>query len=378
MSVARFEGALSPDRQTIYGTFTQSGVSYPLELKRAKGIHEPERPQFPRPPVPYNVEDVKVENQTAGVTLAGTLTWPHGAGRFPAAVLLTGSGPQDRDETLFGHKPFLVIADHLTRIGMAVLRVDDRGVGRSAGTLAGTTDEDLTDDALACVDFLKSRKELEPSEIGLIGHSEGAMIASMAAARSQKVAFIVMLAGPGVRGDQLLREQGLQMLRARNAPQSALDRQVKLQSAMFQIVEHEKDPATAEAKLRQLLGSTPNALAQIRAVNSSQIRFMLSYDPATTLKKLRCPVLAMNGTNDRQVWYKQNLPAIGAALAESGTKDYEIVALPDLNHLFQTSKTGSPAEYGELEETFAPAALNTMSEWLSRHVRFASSAAILR
>jgi hypothetical protein len=334
MSIARFEGTLSPDRQTIDGTFTQSGASYPLELKRVQRIRQADRPQLPRPPFPYNVEDVRVQNRTAGVVLAGTLTWPRAGGSFPAVVLLTGSGPQDRDETLFGHKPFLVIADHLTRIGIAVLRVDDRGVGKSTGTLAGTTDEDLTEDALACIDFLESRKEIDARQIELIGHSQGATIASMAAARSQKVAFLVMLAGPGVRGDQLLHEQGLQLLRGRNAPQSALDRQAQLQGAMFRIVEDEKNPAAAETELRQLLGTTPRALAQIRAVNSAQMRFTLTYDPVSTLKKLKCPVLAMNGTNDRQVWYRQNLPVIGAALAESDTKDYETLALPGLNHLF--------------------------------------------
>jgi hypothetical protein len=372
MSVARFEGALSPDRQTIEGTFTQGGVSYPLELKRTQQIPEARRPQLPRPPFPYNVEEVKVENGAAGVTLGGTMTSPRGTGPFPAVALLTGSGAQDRDETLFGHKPFLVIADHLTRIGFAVLRVDDRGVGNSTGTLEGATDEDLTGDALACVGFLESRKEVDRRQIGLVGHSQGATVASIAATRSEKVAFIVMLAGPGVRGDQLLREQGIEMLRARNAPQSAVDRQVELQSAMFRIVEDEKNPAAAEARLRQLLGGTPHAETQIRRVNSPEMRFMLRYDPASTLKQLRRPVLAMNGTNDRQVWYQQNLPAIAAALAESRTQDYAILALPGLNHLFQTSRTGSPQEYGEIEETFAPSALQAMSDWLRRHVALAA------
>jgi uncharacterized protein len=368
MTIAQFEGKLSADGQTIDGTFHQNGMSLPLVLKRVATIEAPRRPQRPKPPFPYNSEDVTIVNKAGGVTLGGTLTLPRGAGPFPAVVMLTGSGPQDRDETIFDHKPFLVIADRLTRRGIAVLRTDDRGVGKSTGSLATVTDEDLAGDAIACVEFLKSRKDINPDEVGLIGHSEGGIIAPIAAVRSKDVAFIVLLAGPGVRGDALLREQGIQILRAQGAPQSAIDRQVKVQGEMIQIVESDKDPASAAKKMETALGASPQAEAQIRMINSPEMRFMLTYDPAETLKKLTCPVLAMNGTHDRQVWYKQNLPAIGAALAESGSDDYETVALPNLNHLFQTSKTGSITEYAAIEETFAPIALETMSDWLLRHV----------
>lgn len=368
MTVATFSGKLSADGQAIDGRFAQGGTAFPLLMKRVDKIESARRPQLPKPPFPYNADDVTVENKTGGVVLGGTLTYPRGAGPFPAVVLLTGSGPQDRDETLFEHKPFFVIADHLTRRGIAVLRVDDRGVGKSTGSLANATDEDLAGDAIACIEFLKSRKEIDPKEIGLVGHSEGGIIAPLAAVRSSDVALIVMLAGPGVRGDDLLREQGLQVLKAMNAPQATLDMQVKMQARMFEVVENEKDPAAAEKKLHEILGNSPQATQQIRMVNSPEMRFMLTYDPATTLKKLTCPVLAMNGTHDRQVWYKQNLPAIGAALAESASSDYELVALPNLNHLFQTSKTGAITEYSTIEETFAPSALNAMSDWLLRHV----------
>lgn len=239
ISVAQFEGELSADGKSIEGTFTQNGVPYALTLHRGE-MAEPSRTQVPRPPFPYRSEDVSIASQGGNVTLAGTLTLPPGAGPFPSIVLLSGSGAQDRDETVLGHKPFLVIADYLTRLGIAVLRIDDRGVGKSTGTLATATDEDLAGDALACVEYLKSRKQIDVSQIGLLGHIEGATVASQAAIRSADVAFVIMLVGPGVRGDLLLREQGIQSARANQAPLAVVERQVGLQTAEFRIVRAKK------------------------------------------------------------------------------------------------------------------------------------------
>ena len=203
-----YDGAMKADGSEISGQWKQGGAELPLTFKRVDKAPEVTRPQDPKKPYPYEEEEVAYENKKAGIKLAGTLTYPRGKGPFPAVLLITGSGPQDRNEALAGHRPFLVLADHLTRHGIAVLRVDDRGVGGSSGDTMKSTSADFADDALAGIQFLKTRKEVNPAQIGLIGHSEGGMIAPMVAARSSDVAYIVLLAGPGVRSEEILYAQG--------------------------------------------------------------------------------------------------------------------------------------------------------------------------
>jgi uncharacterized protein len=305
---------------------------------------------------------------------------PRGKGPFPAALLITGSGPQDRDETILGHKPFLVLADYLTRRGIAVLRVDDRGVAKSTGVFASATSADFADDVEAGVEFLKHRADIDAKQIGLIGHSEGGVIAPMIAARSKDIAFIVMMAGTGLNGEEILYLQGQAILKAMGAPAEALARQKAIQQAIFDGARQEKDNKEAEKKIHQTLDGIFAKLsaaerqqiekskggldAQINRVLSPWFRFFLTYNPATALQKVQCPVLALNGEKDTQVTPKENMESIEKALQGGGNKDFTVTMLPSLNHLFQTCKTGAPAEYGKIEETLAPSALQLIGDWI--------------
>jgi len=376
---ARFEGALAEDHQRIEGTFHQGGLSLPLVLTR-EALEAPRRPQEPQPPFPYRAEEVRFENAAQGITLAGTLTLPPGSGPHPAVVLVSGSGPQNRDEELMGHKPFLVIADYLTRRGIAVLRYDDRGVGASEGVFAGATSEDLATDVEAALDFLKNRSDLAPDKIGIVGHSEGGLLAPMVAARRKDVAFIVLLAGPGVPGKEVLEKQVRLIELANGTDSLEVERRVAFNRELFEIVCAEPDSATLRRRLAQTLrrqyeSLRPEQKARIGDPDSTiqqqlntfldpWFRFFLCYDPAPALERVRCPVLALNGEKDLQVEPKQNLGAIRAALERGGNPHHTLKELPGLNHLFQTCQTGSPNEYQQIEETFAPEALEELASWI--------------
>lgn len=364
-----FEGKIAADLSSIDGKWSQGGATMPLVLKRVKDQAELERrrPQNPVKPYPYRDEEVSYDNKLQNVTLAATLTIPQGKGPFPAVVLLTGSGPQDRDESLLGHKPFLVLSDYLTRHGIAVLRADDRGVGKSTGIFAKATTADFATDAEAGVAYLKTRHEVDLHKIGLIGHSEGGVIAPMVAARNKDVAFIVMMAGTGVPGDQILPAQGEAIeVALGKSPESAAKNAAK-EKEMLTLVETEKDDAVLQKELKEkMAGEVPEAQIglQISQITSPWFRYFLTYDPATALRKVTCPVLAINGALDKQVLPSQNLPPIRKALQESGNQHAEVDELPGLNHLFQTAKTGSPAEYAPIEETMSPVALDKIATWI--------------
>ncbi len=383
-----FEGSVKPDGSSAEGTWTQPGVSLPLLLKRVEKAPElPRRPQEPKKPYPYNEEEVVYENTTAGIELAGTLTWPPSEGPFPAVLLITGSGPQDRNETLLGHKPFLVLADYLTRKGIAVLRVDDRGIRDKdlAATFFNSTGEDFAGDALAGVEYLQTRKEINPEQIGLIGHSEGGLVAPMAAVQSPDVAFIVMMAGPGLAGEELLYLQGAAIIRALGASDELLAWQRALAERQFALLKEEKDNAAAERGLRKLekdaeaelseedrklldsLGSTQEA--DLKMMVSPWFRHFLTYDPKPTLMEVNCPVLAVIGELDLQVPPKENLPAIEEALEVGGNDHYTVKELPGLNHLFQTAQTGALSEYAKIEETISPTALKIIADWILEQTR---------
>jgi pimeloyl-ACP methyl ester carboxylesterase len=376
-----YEGTLSEDGKTINGTWSQGGAALPLNFTRgdASSMPEPKRPQEPKPPFPYRSEDVTVPGP-GGITLAGTLTMPEGKGPFAAVVLVSGSGPQDRDEAVFNHKPFLVLGDHLTKAGFAVLRMDDRGVGQSGGSYASATTDDFAKDAEAGVAFLKTRKEIDGHRIGLVGHSEGGIIAPIVAARSKDVAFIVLMAGVGVPGEQLLVRQSSDILRANGASESVIAINSRVSRRMFQIVKSEADSITVHT---QLQAAADSAAAELGALDPTQaemarqtmtrgiqmlaspwFRYLLKLDPAAALRNVKVPVLAINGSLDLQVAANENLGAIEKALKEGGNQDVTIVELPGLNHLLQTATTGSPMEYANIEETFAPAAMQVVSEWL--------------
>jgi len=364
-----YEGKIASDRSSIDGTWSQGGGSLPLVLKPVKDKTELElkRPQNPVKPYPYREEEVSYDNKAQNVTLAATFTIPPGKGPFPAVLLITGSGPQDRDESLLGHKPFLVLSDYLTRHGVAVLRADDRGVGKSTGVFANATTADFATDAEAGVAFLKTRSEVNPQKIGLVGHSEGGVIAPMIAARNKDVAFIVMMAGTGVPGDQVLPAQSEAIEVATGKDPADAAKSAAKEREMLALVENEKDEMVLDKELQEKMkGEVPDAQIgmQIKQLTSPWFRYFLTYDPATALRKVTCPVLALNGSLDKQVIPSQNLPAIRKALGEGGNKHFEADELPGLNHLFQTAKTGSPAEYAQNEETMSPVALERMSGWI--------------
>ncbi len=364
-----FEGRVSADGNTIDGTWTQAG-SLPLVFRRAKDASELvlKRPQQPVPPFPYREEDVTFANASANLTLAGTLTIPSGPGPFPAVLLISGSGPQDRDESLMGHRPFLVLADHLTRQGIVVLRADDRGVAKSTGGFATATTVDFASDAEAGVAFLMSRAEVNKQKIGLIGHSEGGIIAPLVGARNPAVAFMVLLAGSGVTGDEIILAQSSLIGTASGLPREQVEANARNLREILSLITKETDEAVLQVKIREALtGKLPPAQVdlQVKTLTTPWFRYFLTYDPAATLRRVTKPVLAMNGEKDLQVPAKQNLDAIRAALAAAGNTHAEIVEMPGLNHLFQTAKTGSPAEYGVIEETIAPAALEKIARWIA-------------
>ncbi len=373
-------GTISSDGASIEGSWSQSGASFPILLKKLPAPFAFERPQEPKPPFPYTSIEVMITNAKPGVVLAGTLTIPRGNGPFPAVVLVTGSGAQNRDEEILGHKPFLVIADYLARNGIAALRCDDRGVGGSKGNLATATTLDFADDAEAAFSFLRARSEVDPKRVGIVGHSEGGLIAPIVAARNPAVAFIVLLAGPGLRGDQLVPAQGRAINRAAGLDEATTKWSEDLNRRLYAIAEKPGDAAALlpEARAAYLEGIdaspalTPEQKAQGKAdvdkvvapLLSPWYRTFLALDPATYLSKVRIPVLALNGTNDLQVPADLDLPAIEAALKAAGNTSYKLVRLEGLNHLFQHAPTGLPAEYESITETFAPEALSMIRDWI--------------
>ncbi len=374
-----FDGALTANGAELVGEWKQNGAVLPLTFNRVDQLPAvPARPQDPRKPYPYTEEEVAYENKPGSARLAGTLTMPPGNGPFPAVLLITGSGQQDRDESLMGHRPFLVLADHLTRKGIAVLRVDDRGMGGSTGEVKTATTEDFAGDVVAGVEFLKSRgPRINPRRIGLIGHSEGGVIAPMVAARSHDVAFIVLMAGTAVTGEEVMRAQAAAIAKAQGADEAAVAGNRAIQDQANAIIKEEVDFKVREARLRELRDKLATQVkgngftldVQFKMAASPWYRFFLMYDPSTALRSVDCPVLALNGELDLQVLPGQNLPPIAKALEEGGNPDYAIVKLPRLNHLFQTSQTGSPNEYAKIDETIAPVALDTVSDWILKHTR---------
>jgi len=370
-----YDGTLNTAKTAINGTWTQNGVEQKLDFQRSGQLLELVRPQDPVKPYPYKEEEITFANGKAKISLAGTLTLPPGPGPFPAAILLSGSGPHDRDESLVGHRPFLVLADHLTRKGIAVLRFDKRGIGKSTGDYANATTEDFAGDAEAALACLKTRKEVDAKKTGLIGHSEGGMIAPLVAAHSGDVAWIVLLAGPGLKGEDTLLLQSELILKTAGVNDGQIARTREFNKQTYALVRQEKDPATLQAKLSDLVQSSgmsaslpPAALqSQLRLMVSPWFRFFLDYDPLPALQKTMCPVLALNGEKDLQVSPKENLAKIQKALQVGGNKDFQTTELPGLNHLFQHCPTGSPTEYGGIQETMSPEALNAVSDWVLKH-----------
>ncbi len=362
------EGRLSEDGRTIAGTLRQGAVELPVTLARTAetaDLTRP-RPQTPSPPFPYRAEDVSFDNpEASGVRLAATLTLPQGQGPFPAAILITGTGPQDRDETIEGHKSFAVWADELTRRGVAVLRYDDRGVGASTGSFPAATQRDFASDVKAAFGWLAARPEIDADRIGLIGHSEGATFAELAVQDGVEPAWLVALAGPALSGGDTITAQVEELARASGMPDEAVARNVAIQRRLMEAVaSHAGDSEAARAALEPLLlesGRSPDEAAQLaRAMSGDWYRGMVAHDPAESIRAIRAPMLAVFGGKDLQVPADQN-----AAAVSRYKPDAEVVILPGLNHLFQPAETGLPAEYGQIETTLDPAAIRTVVDWVA-------------
>jgi pimeloyl-ACP methyl ester carboxylesterase len=365
----------------IVGTFKQSGLVIPLDLSREELEKEiVKRPQNPTLPYPYFTEEVAFQNPNANITLAGTLCLPKKEGNFPVVVLITGSGPQNRDEELLGHKPFLIISDYLTRNGIAVLRYDDRGVAKSTGDFQSATSMDFASDVESAIAYLKTRKEINPKKIGLIGHSEGGIIAPMVAAKSKDVNFIVLLAGTGIRGDKLLLMQQELIARASGVSDEDIEKTKESNTKVFDMVLKSKDSEALKTDLTNYIktllkennsekipqGMTEDQFIarQVNQITNPWMQYFIKYDPSLTLEKVKCAVLAINGGKDLQVPPKENLSAIEKSLKKAGNKKFVVKELPNLNHLFQECKTGSPSEYSEIEQTFSPIALDEITKWI--------------
>lgn len=366
------------------GTFKQSGFELPMDLSKDMPVMN--RPQEPKGPFPYYSEDVTFTNKKENFILAGTLTLPQKEGNFPVVVLISGSGPQDRNSEIFGHKSFWVIADYLTRKGIAVLRVDDRGVGQSKGDRSKATTKDFATDTQAAVEYLKTRKEINIKKIGLIGHSEGGLIAPMIAAENPKdIAFIVLMAGSGTPGKEVLLEQNNLIGKASGMSEEELAAAYKTNKSIYDILQPNADSNNLKKQLHQLLkvnfDSAPEnekpsekeqdeiINGQIAVLTSPWYMYFINYDPAIVLKNVKCPVLVLNGDQDFQVSAQTNVSAIKNALEKSGNKKVTSYIFPKMNHLFQECKTCTLAEYGLLEQTIAPEVLQEISQWITNQVK---------
>ena len=386
VAIAKIEYAGKLDKENNFtGTLKQAGQTFPLNLSKEKVEKEKLiRPQEPVKPYPYYSEEITFENRKDKITLSGTLTLPSKEGDYPAVVLISGSGPQNRDEELLGHKPFLVIADYLTKNGIAVLRFDDRGFGESTGDFKTATTSDFVSDVESAIKYLQSRNEIDKKKIGLIGHSEGGIIAPMVASNSNDICFIVLLAGSGIPGGELLLLQKELIERASGVSEADIQKGQKINKGAFEIVRKsattenmtEKLKSYFKKELKESPDTKPHDMSEEDFVNtevtqlsSPWMQFFIKYDPAITLKHVKCPVLALNGAKDLQVPAKVNLEAIKKGLEIGGNEKITAIELPGLNHLFQECETGLPDEYSKIEQTFSPKALTEILNWIKIQVR---------
>lgn len=390
-------------KDMITGVYSQGPGSMAIDLKRVSDAELPKtpatqiKPQTPKPPFSYIIEEVGYENTVQKNHLAGTFTKPMNGNKFPVVLMITGSGPQDRDESIGMHKPFWVIADYLTKQGIAVLRVDDRGMGKSTGDFRGSTSADFATDVMAGINYLKTRSDIDTTKIGLIGHSEGGMIAPYVAARSKDVAFIVMLAGPAIGGIQTMYFQAVEKPMAnlsahdRNAYGQLYNKMLgrKLDDERGKLdVDQGKDITVytrnafmnwkkkqPDSTLKVLIHGTDEEVIKLmsdgfRDFERPWWRFFLTYDIAKDLQKLKIPVFALNGEKDEQVDSKANLAAIKTIFTKNKNTRYRTYEVPGVNHLFQHCKAcGSVSEYLTLDETFDTATLTIIGNWIKEQVK---------
>lgn len=361
----------------IKGEFEQAGMKFLMDLSRNEVVAEKtKRPQEPVKPFPYNSEEVSFKNMKDSLTLSGTFTYPNGNGKYPVVVLVSGSGPQNRDEELMGHKPFLVLSDFLTRNGIAVLRYDDRGCFASTGDFKTALTQDFAKDASAAVDYLKTRNEINPQKIGLIGHSEGGMIAPMVAAGRNDLNFIVLMAGPGIPGDKILMLQSELISRANGTKETDIAEAKEINASIYNAIFKIQNTDSLQKEIKKIMfdkvakkpeykeNTEAMIKGQVDQITTPWMLNFIKYNPAPTLQKVKCGVLALNGSLDLQVPADVNLKAIEAALKIGGNKQFETKKMEGLNHLFQECKTGSPSEYAAIDQTLSPAFLNEILRWI--------------
>jgi pimeloyl-ACP methyl ester carboxylesterase len=372
---AEYHGTLSASKNEIAGEWAQNDSAEKLDFRRSDQPLELRRPQNPAKPYPYAVEEVSFSAGDGKSTLAGTLTIPQGTGPFPAAVFVGGSGPTDRDETTAGHKPFLVLADLLTRKGIAVLRYDKRGIAQSTGNYELATLDDLTSDVQAALNYLKARKEVDRKRAGVLGHSEGGILAAQLAVRIGDLDWLVLLATPATSGERTLLRQSELIARTGGLPEEQIARSQQFDRMAYAAVREEKSSAALEVRLKDLIEKSglsasmpPAALeAQIRLMTTPWFRQYLDFNPAPLLEQVKCPVLALSGDRDLQVDADETVPVLRQAYEKSGNKDFTVMEIEGVNHLFQKAQSGSPALYGAIEETIAPEVLNAIGGWLAKH-----------
>lgn len=362
----------------IEGVWTQAGQKFDLNLKRLEEEFAILRPQEPKPPYPYKTIDVQFTNYKADISLAGTLTYPSDNGVYPAVVLVSGSGPQNRDEEIMGHKPFAVLADYMTRKGIAVLRYDDRGIAKSGGRYTGATSADFGDDAEAALDYLKTLDYINPSQIGILGHSEGGLIAFMLAAKINDLAFIVSMAGPGTSGRRVIEDQNEYISRLSGVPEATIKESQMLNRIIYDIIEENENPEIGIKALMDTVRSSysdkgyddsiiddilRNLGSSINEPSYDWFRYFIMSDPQNFLSLIGCPVLAINGSKDCQVLADINIKSIRSGLENNKNADIRIY--PGLNHLFQHCETGLVNEYSQIEETISPEVLEDIAAWIS-------------
>lgn len=379
-----FAGVFNADKTKIEGSWSYNGNKAPMALARVANIIPPRRPQTPKAPFPYIQQDGVFYNKDKSLQYGYTLTVPDLKKDYPAVVMITGSGQLDRDETAFGHKIFWVIADHLSRNGIAVLRIDDRGIGKSTGNFGASTSADFAQDVLVAVDYLKSQTGIDTRKIGLIGHSEGGVIGPMAIAQSTDISFMVSMAGVGIKGSEIMFSQGRAGYKKLGMEEEELLRIDTLNRMMFNLSEQYKESSALNAAFKQQmtewLSRQPEGFLQktgfkgpnadiviggrMSAMFSPWMRYFLTYDPAQYLSKITIPVLALNGEKDQQVYAKENLTGFDKYLSQAGNKNYKTIAFPELNHFFQHATTGEVNEYASIEETISPEVLETITKWI--------------
>jgi pimeloyl-ACP methyl ester carboxylesterase len=362
----RYNGHYSREEDKILGIYEQGGGQFTLDLGRVDElVREVERPQTPVRPFPYDEEEVRFENKAAGIVLAGTLTKPTEGSELPAVILIAGSGRNDRDETSMGH--FLLLSDFLTRNGYAVLRYDKRGVGESEGDYGLATTFDFAEDVEYAMKYLASREEIDPSLIGLIGHSEGALIAPIIASENSELAFIVMMGGIGIKGKDLLLLQSEKMSRLSGMSQEQIDAVTELNETLYEIAMEDSEDSILVQRINEAVPDLDDA--QLNMLRWNWFRTFLSLDPDVYLSKVTCPVLGITGEKDIQCPPEENLAAMERSLQKAGNEHYELHSLQGLNHLFQTAETGSPYEYEQIAEIISPDALQVILEWMDKVVK---------